>query len=380
MESATLQLALELLSRPSITPQDHGCQTIIAKRLAKIGFDIHTMPVNQVSNLFAIKGQNKPLFCFAGHTDVVPPGDLAAWHTPPFSPSIRKGILYARGAADMKCSIAAMITACERLNAQYPDLSKGIAFLITSDEEGPAVDGTQAVLKTLCKKNTIPQWCLVGEASSQKQLADTIKIGRRGTLTGTLILHGIQGHVAYPHLAKNPIHMALPALHQLINQQWDTGNAHFEPTSLQISHLQAGSGANNVIPQSMEVVFNLRYSPLLTHEAIQKEVEHLFAKANCDFTLDWHHGGKPFYTKNGKLLQTVHNVIKQECGFPPLHSTAGGTSDGRFFAEYGVQVVELGPVNASIHQVNECIEVEALLTLSQLYEKILFALMHSHYN
>lgn len=374
MHSETLSLAISLLEIPSVTPFDQGAQKLIAQRLAKIGFDIQHFPFNQVSNLWAKRGQAKPCFCFAGHTDVVPTGDLNAWESPPFSPTIREGKLYARGAADMKSSIAAMITACERFVAQYPNHAGSIAFLITSDEEGPAIDGTQAVLKELQKQNTIPEWCLVGEASSLNKLADTIKVGRRGTLTGYLKILGVQGHVAYPHLAKNPIHLALSPLKEIVDHVWDEGIEPFPPTTLQCANIQAGTGANNVIPGELSLNFNLRFSPKTSPEYVQKTVEEILKHHQCQYELRWHLGGKPFLTSDKSLfLKIISETIEKEMGYSAVHSTSGGTSDGRFFAEYGSEVVEVGPLNKTIHQINECIDIKELDALSVLYEKILIA-------
>jgi succinyl-diaminopimelate desuccinylase len=371
--SNTLELAQALICRPSITPKDEGCQTLIAERLAHLGFDIHPMPFNQTTNLWAKKGHTKPVLCFAGHTDVVPPGDTG-WTSPPFTPTIQNGYLIGRGAADMKSSIAAMITAVERFIAKHPQHQGSIAFLITSDEEGPALDGTQAVLKELHVRDEIPQWCLVGEASSADKLADTIKVGRRGSLSAHLKIIGQQGHVAYPLLAKNAIHLALAPLKDIIEVEWDQGFGPFPATTLQISNIHAGTGAGNVIPGSCEVHFNLRFSPQLTSDEIQQKIDAILKHHGCEFEIKWTQGGKPFYTEpTHPFIQTVMQTIEQEMGYAPEASTSGGTSDGRFFAEYGTAVVELGPNNRTIHQVNERIEIEELDRLSVLYEQILVA-------
>lgn len=376
MKSHTLDLACQLLERPSITPLDEGCQSIIAKRLAALNFRVEHLPVNKVSNVFAVRGKEQPVLCFAGHTDVVPTGDMNAWRFPPFTPTIDNNILYARGAADMKSSIAAMITACERFVQRYPKHQGSIAFLITSDEEGPALDGTQAVLKQLALQHRVPKWCLVGEASSSKQLADTIKVGRRGSLTGYLTIIGKQGHVAYPELAMNPIHQAMAALAEIAAFTWDKGAPPFPPTSLQFANIHAGTGATNVIPGTLEANFNLRFSPQTTPQFIQKTIEEILQKHGCEYQLEWKQGGKPFYTPpESQLIQTVSRTIEKTFGYRPEHSTSGGTSDGRFFAEYGAEVVEVGPINASIHQVNECINVTELEKLSELYEAILVDLL-----
>ncbi|MGE3320055.1 MAG: succinyl-diaminopimelate desuccinylase [Candidatus Berkiella sp.] len=374
MKSQTLELACQLLERPSVTPNDEGCQQIIAQYLQKLGFTIHHFPFNQVSNLFAVKGTGEPSFCFAGHTDVVPTGEQSAWRSPPFTPTIEGNTLTARGAADMKSSIAAMITACERFIKNHPNHPGSLSFLITSDEEGPAIDGTQAVLKALQQQNLIPKWCLVGEASSTEKLADTIKVGRRGSMTGYLTIMGKQGHVAYPQLAHNPIHHAMAALDEIVSHVWDQGSAPFPATSLQFANIHAGTGATNVIPGTLEANFNLRYSPLTTPDRIQQTVENILTKHGCQFELRWVIGGKPFYTPDtSQFIQKVSHTIEKTLGYAPIHSTSGGTSDGRFFAEYGTEVVEVGPLNASIHQINEHICVDELEKLSELYEEILIS-------
>lgn len=376
MNSKTVEFACELLARPSITPKDEGCQQLLELFLAPLGFTIFHFPVNQVSNFYAIRGDAQPTLCFAGHTDVVPTGDLNAWHHPPFTPTIENNTLYARGAADMKSSIAAMATACERFIKNHPNHKGSIAFLITSDEEGPAIDGTHAVLKILKERNQIPQWCLVGEASSTDKLADTIKVGRRGSITGYLKIIGKQGHVAYPELANNPIHKAMAALAEIAGLTWDIATPPFPATSLQFANIHAGTGATNVIPGVLEANFNLRFSPQITPEHIQATIENVLKKHDCEYEIKWTIGGKPFYTQtSSKLIQTVTHTVEKVLGYAPVHSTSGGTSDGRFFAEYGTEVVELGPINASIHQVNEHINVDELEQLSMLYEEILVSLL-----
>ncbi len=374
--SDTLTLNKDLLSRASITPLDEGCQEIIAKRLAKLGFTITHYPFGKVSNLWAKRGTKGPTLCFAGHTDVVPVGDEKAWQSPPFTPTIRDNKLYARGAADMKSSIAAMVTAMERFIAKYPDHQGSIAFLITSDEEGAALEGTQAVLKALDAIKQVPEMCLVGEASSEKKLGDIIKVGRRGSLTGYFKIKGKQGHVAYPDLARNPIHLSFAPLAEISQIIWDKPSDHFPATSLQFANLHAGTGANNVIPGTIEGNFNLRFSPQTTPEHIQQTVEAVLKRHGVEFEINWVLSGKPFYTDvNGKLIQSVSHTIERCLGFKPQLLTSGGTSDGRFFAQYGTQVVEVGPNNATIHQVNECIDVDELEKLSMLYEEILVDLM-----
>ena len=372
--SKTLELAMALLEKPSITPKDEGCQALLAERLKKLGFEITHFPINQVSNLWAKKGTNIPTLCFAGHTDVVPTGPLNEWTSPPFTPTIRGDKLYARGAADMKSSIAAMVTATERFIEKKPSHEGSIAFLITSDEEGPSIDGTQAVLKQLEALKQIPEWCLVGEASSTEKLGDTIKVGRRGTLTCFLKILGVQGHVAYPQLADNPIHKAMKPIEEITSFKWDEADEFFPATSLQFSNIHSGTGANNVIPGTLEAVFNLRFSPKTKPEYIQQTVEGILDKHGCQFECHWVLGGLPFLTpKDSTFVKNVAKTIESKMGQAPLHSTSGGTSDGRFFALYGTDVVEVGPNNASIHQVDEWISVEELDKLSELYEAILTA-------
>lgn len=376
MKTKTLQLACDLLSRPSVTPNDEGCQQLLAHYLEPLGFTITHFMQNNVSNFYAIRGNQQPTLCFAGHTDVVPTGDINAWRHPPFRPTIENNTLYARGAADMKSSIAAMATACERFIAKYPNHKGSIAFLITSDEEGPAIDGTQAVLKILKEHNQIPQWCLVGEASSTDKLADTIKVGRRGSMTGYLKIIGKQGHVAYPQLANNPIHQAMAPLAEIAALTWDEATPPFPATTLQFANIHAGTGATNVIPGIVEANFNLRFSPQITPEHIQQTIEGVLNKHECEYEIKWVVGGKPFYTDDSsQFIQTVSHTIEKTLGYAPIHSTSGGTSDGRFFAEFGSEVVEVGPINASIHQVNENINVDELEQLSMLYEEILKALL-----
>ncbi|MBX2824824.1 MAG: succinyl-diaminopimelate desuccinylase [Gammaproteobacteria bacterium] len=372
--SATTRLAQELISRPSVTPDDAGCQPLLASRLEAVGFTTEPMPFGDVSNLWARHGTTDPLFVFAGHTDVVPTGPAETWSSDPFSAQIAGDMIMGRGAADMKGSVAAMVTACERfLNAHTPTGS--IAFLLTSDEEGPAIDGTRKVIDTLQARRENIDWCLVGEPTSVKVLGDTIKNGRRGSLSGALTVHGIQGHVAYPHLANNPFHAALPALLELTQITWDKGNAHFPPTTLQVSNIHAGTGAGNVIPGELEVRFNLRFSTELTPEAIQQQVTELLQRHELDFSLEWSLSGMPFITEPGTLTQAVASAIRQVTGTDTELDTGGGTSDGRFIAPTGAQVIELGPLNATIHQVNECISRSDLDTLSEIYEHTLVELL-----
>ena len=372
----TLDLARALIARPSVTPDDAGCQALIAERLEPLGFRIHDLRFGEVTNLWARRGTAAPLFVFAGHTDVVPPGPEEAWTSPPFEPTIRDGVLYGRGAADMKGSVAAMVTALERLLRRRPDLPGSIALLLTSDEEGPAVDGTVRVVEWLTERGERIDWCLVGEPSSHARLGDRVRIGRRGSLSGNLRVLGRQGHVAYPDLAENPIHRALPALTELVSETWDEGNAHFPPTSFQISNLQAGTGATNVIPGHCDVAFNFRFGTESTPESLQDRVTTILDRHGLRYRLDWTLSGMPFLTSTrGPLVRTVQAVIRELAGIEAELSTGGGTSDGRFIAPTGAEVIELGPVNATIHQIDECVRIEELEQLSTLYERIVETLM-----
>ncbi|MFN2309034.1 MAG: succinyl-diaminopimelate desuccinylase [Gammaproteobacteria bacterium] len=369
--SPTLNLARDLIARPSVTPDDQGCQPLLGARLAALGFTLEFMNVGEVTNLWARRGDSGPLLAFAGHTDVVPSGPEDAWTSHPFQPEIRDGMLYGRGAADMKGSLAAMVTACERFLAAHPDHRGSIAFLITSDEEGIAVEGTVKVIETLEARGEKIDWCLVGEPSSAERAGDTVKNGRRGSLSGTLSVRGVQGHVAYPHLADNPVHRALPALAELAATAWDTGNDFFPPTTFQISNIRAGTGATNVIPGVLEVLFNFRYSTASDAPGLQQRVHALLDRYGLDYRLDWWHSGAPFLTPAGALVDAVRTAVREVTGLDTQLSTGGGTSDGRFIAPTGAQVVELGPVNATIHKVNECVAVEELERLSHMYEGVL---------
>ena len=373
--SATLDLSRALIERPSVTPDDQGCQHLLAERLQAIGFRIEHLRFDDVDNLWARRGDATPLFVFAGHTDVVPPGPLDAWDSPPFEPVIRDGLLYGRGAADMKGSIAAMVTACERFVANHPDHAGSIAFLITSDEEGPCINGTVKVIEALQARDEQIDYCLVGEPSSKTQTGDTIKNGRRGSLNGILEIRGQQGHVAYPQLADNPIHKAAPALAELSTVEWDQGNEFFPPTSFQISNIRAGTGAENVIPGMLDILFNLRFSTESTTESIKSRVEDILTHHGLDYSLSWKLSGKPFLTPAGELVDAARTAIKAVAGIDTELSTSGGTSDGRYIAPTGAQVLELGPVNATIHQINECVNVAELDTLSDIYEEILKQLL-----
>jgi len=368
--SETLELAKTLIEQASVTPDDKDCQAILVERLRPLGFKIESMPFGNVKNLWARFGTESPLFVFAGHTDVVPTGPVEQWQHEPFTPTVVGQTLYGRGAADMKSSIAAMVCACESF---IPDnnIKGSIAFLITSDEEGPATDGTVKVIETLEARNEKIDWCLVGEPSSTDTVGDVIKNGRRGSLGATLIIHGQQGHIAYPHLAENPIHTFASALDDLVNEEWDQGNEFFPPTSFQISNINSGTGATNVIPGEMKVLFNLRFSTELTHTDIQKRIESLLDKHDLNYTIDWTLSGQAFLTPGGKLISAVQDAIKNVCGIETELSTAGGTSDGRFIAPTGAQVIELGPINESIHKIDENTDTEELDKLTVIYEDIL---------
>lgn len=366
-----IELAKALIERPSITPKDEGCQTLIAKRLKKIGFQIHSLPFEAVENLFAIRGETGPIFAFAGHTDVVPTGPLQNWKIPPFHPSIEDGFLYGRGAADMKGSIAAIIVAFEALIQKHPHFPLRLAIILTSDEEGPAHHGTKRVMEYLKNEGIFLDYCIVGEPSSQIKLGDNIKIGRRGSMTGHLKIHGSQGHVAYPHKAKNAIHLAMEPLLGLINKEWDNGNEYFPPTTFQISNIAAGTGAGNVIPGHLECQFNFRFSNEQTAEKLQKEVEAHLDNHDLNYDILWEVSGQPFLAPKGKLLQASIASIEELQKIKPALTTDGGTSDARFIAPAGGEVIELGPCNTTIHQVNECVSVEDLNQLSKIYLKIL---------
>lgn len=373
--SATLELSRALIARPSITPDDQGCQQLLAERLQQIGFVIEHLRFGDVDNLWARRGTSAPLFAFAGHTDVVPTGPLADWDSDPFEPAIRDGYLFGRGAADMKSSIAAMLTACERFVAAHDDHSGSIAFLITSDEEGPSVNGTVKVVEELESRNEKINWCLVGEPSSKDQTGDTIKNGRRGSLCGVLTIKGKQGHVAYPQFADNPIHRAAPALSELAALEWDRGNDFFPPTSFQISNINAGTGAENVIPGSIALSFNLRFSTASTADSLKSRVTAILDSHQLDYDIQWRLSGQPFLTPAGELVDAARRAIQSHVGITTVLSTSGGTSDGRFIAPTGAQVVELGPVNATIHQTNECVNISELDKLSEIYEDILKQLL-----
>ena len=371
----TLDLAAELIRRSSVTPEDGGCQDILAQRLAASGFHVEHLPFGEVRNLWARRGSDRPLFCFAGHTDVVPPGPLDHWDSDPFTPAVREGKLYGRGACDMKGEIAAMVTAAEAFVRDHPDHPGAIAFLITSDEEGPSVDGTVRVVDTLEARGEKIDWCLVGEPSSHERLGDTLKNGRRGSLNGFLTVKGRQGHVAYPHRAVNPLHILAPSLVELVDEEWDQGNDFFPPTTFQIANLNTGTGAENVIPGTLTAQFNFRFSTEVTAETLQRRVANILDKGGFDYDLTWRLSGDPFLTPAGALVEAASQAVLETLGYRPELSTGGGTSDGRFIAPTGAQVLELGAINASIHQVNEHVGVEELEQLSTIYRRILERLL-----
>jgi succinyl-diaminopimelate desuccinylase len=366
----TNALLCDLIKRVSVTPNDAGCQELITQRLGAIGFECESMPFGEVSNLWARHGSSGPLLCFAGHTDVVPPGPLDEWGSDPFSPTSKNGNLYGRGSADMKSGLAAMVVAAERFVARYPAHPGSLAFLITSDEEGPARDGTLKVVETLSARGESIDWCVVGEPSSSTTLGDVVRIGRRGSLTGKLIVKGTQGHVAYPQLADNPIRRFAPVLSALVDRSWDSGNEHFPPTSFEVVEMESGAGAPNVIPGQLRARFNFRYSTEWTHQSLRKEVEALFERFDIDYSLDWHLSGEPFLTKPGKLVSAVRQAVFEATGQEPELSTGGGTSDGRFISPAGADVVELGVVNQSIHKIDEHVDLEAPPKLADLYFRI----------
>ncbi len=370
-KTATLALTEELISLHSVTPADGGCQLKMAERLTPLGFTCETIASGDVTNLWARKGSAQPLLVFAGHTDVVPTGPLAQWSSDPFTPTHRDGKLYGRGAADMKTSLAAMVVACEEFIAAHPDHKGSIGFLVTSDEEGPAIDGTVIVCNQLKARGEQLDYCIVGEPTSVKQIGDMIKNGRRGTMSGKLVVKGIQGHIAYPHMAKNPIHLAAPALAELVTIEWDKGNEYYAPTSWQVSNIHAGTGASNVIPGECVIDFNFRFSTASTVEGLQQRVHAVLDKHGLDYDLKWTVGGLPFLTPKGELSNAMTSAIKAETGVDTELSTSGGTSDGRFIAQICPQVVEFGPTNATIHKIDEHIAVSEIEPLKNIYRRTL---------
>ncbi len=373
--SPTVELAMQLVAQPSVTPKDAGCQAMMTERLQDCGFSIENLRFGDVDNFWAIHGSSGPIFCFAGHTDVVPTGPVESWSHPPFTPTIVEGQLYGRGSADMKGSLAAMVVAAEEFVSEFPKHQGRLAFLITSDEEGIAVNGTVKVVDWLQQQGITPEWCLVGEPSSSTQCGDTIKNGRRGSLGCRLTIKGTQGHVAYPHLAANPIHLGMPALEELTREIWDQGNTFFPATSFQVSNINAGTGATNVIPGTVEVLFNFRFSTEVTDLQLMGRAEAILNKHQLDYEAEWNLSGQPFITERGDLVQAAINGIARTTGLEAQLSTAGGTSDGRFIAPIGTQVVELGPVNQSIHRVDENVSIDDLNTLTKIYKNILHELL-----
>jgi succinyl-diaminopimelate desuccinylase len=373
--SQTIELTKALIACRSITPADEGCQQLMIERLAAAGFAIEPLSFGGVENFWARRGGVGPVFCFAGHTDVVPTGPLEEWHSDPFAAQVRDGVLYGRGAADMKSGLAAMVTATEEFVGTHPDHKGSIAFLITSDEEGPSVDGTRRVAQVLRERGERLDWCVVGEPSSETSIGDTVKVGRRGSLSGRLTVHGVQGHVAYPQLAENPVHTLAPALTELTRREWDQGTEHFQPTTFQVSNLNAGTGAPNVIPGELKARFNLRYSPVQTLEQLKTTVEEILRRHGVRYTLEWYVSGEPFYTPPRRLCAAVGDAVAQVTGVRPKLSTGGGTSDGRFIAPLGAEVVELGVVNASIHKVNECVRLGDIDALHRMYVNVLRKLL-----
>jgi succinyl-diaminopimelate desuccinylase len=373
--SRTLDLTKDLINRKSVTPEDGGCQELMANILTPLGFKIEDLTFADTKNIWARRGTEEPLFCFAGHTDVVPSGPEKNWQTPPFEATEKNGYIHGRGAADMKGSLAAMLVATENFVKANPLHQGSIAFLITSDEEGPFINGTTKVIDTLEARNEKITWCLVGEPSSTNEVGDVVKNGRRGSLTGDLLVKGIQGHVAYPHLARNPIHESTLALAELANTTWDRGNESFPPTSFQISNINGGTGAGNVIPGELKICFNFRFSTEVTDQLLITRATQVLDAHKLDYDIDWTFNGQPFLTDSGELVAATQQAIKHCTGRETLLSTAGGTSDGRFIAPTGAQVIELGPVNATIHKIDECVKIDDLDTLAEIYQDILQRLL-----
>jgi succinyl-diaminopimelate desuccinylase len=371
----TQELTIELMKRASVTPDDAGCQDLLAQRLAPLGFACETIERNGVTNLWARRGTARPLVVFAGHTDVVPSGPREQWHSDPFAPTIRDGVLYGRGAADMKTSLAAFVTAIEAFVAAHPDATGSIALLITSDEEGVATDGTVRVVEALKAREETLDYCIVGEPTSVERLGDTIKNGRRGSLSGKLVVKGVQGHVAYPHLAKNPIHVLAPALAELVAIEWDRGNEYFPPTTWQVSNIHGGTGATNVIPGALEVLFNFRFATASTPDSLKARVHEVLDRHHLEYDLAWELGGQPFLTSRGKLVDALSAAINAVTGVAPQVSTTGGTSDGRFIKDICAQVVEFGPINASIHKINERVALADIEPLAEIYRRALERLL-----
>lgn len=370
-----IELLCDLLRRVSVTPDDAGCQQLLADRLEATGFVCESMIFGDVTNLWARRGTKSPVLCFAGHTDVVPPGDEVTWSSPPFEPTFRDGLLYGRGSADMKSGLAAMIVAIEQFVAENSEHQGSLAVLITSDEEGRARDGTLQVIKALRARGEHIDWCVLGEPSSQETLGDLIRVGRRGSLSGMLSVKGVQGHVAYPHLADNPIRRFAPVLAELHDTQWDQGNEHFPPTSFQVVSIDSGTGVPNVTPAELSARFNFRYSTEWSHDALKKRVHEIFDAHDLDYRIKWHLSGEPFLTQPGKLINAVVQCVSEHIGSAPELSTGGGTSDGRFISPAGADVVELGPVNASIHKIDEHVKVDDVIQLTKMYRRIIELLL-----
>ena len=375
MNNSTLELAKVLIARRSLTPDDAGCQDILIERLEKIGFKIARMRFGDVDNFWARRGDAKPVICFAGHTDVVPTGPVEKWSSEPFTPTLRDGMLFGRGAADMKTSLAAFVTGIEEFVAAHPGHSGSIALLVTSDEEGVAVDGTEKVVLALQARNELIDYCIVGEPTCAAKLGDTLKNGRRGSLSGTLVVKGIQCHIAYPHLGKNPIHLAAPAIAELANTTWDQGNEYFPPTTWQISNIRGGTGATNVVPGTVDIEFNFRFSTASTVESLQAKIHDILDSHGLDYDLDWALSGKPYLTPKGSLVDAVAQAIKDTTGVEAELSTSGGTSDGRFIADICPQVLEIGPLNATIHKIDECVAVADIEPLKEIYRLTLVNLL-----
>lgn len=373
--SAVLELTCELIARPSVTPDDAGCQALLAARLGAAGFQCEHLRLGEVDNLWATHGSGAPVLVLLGHTDVVPSGPREAWQSDPFTAQIRDGVLYGRGAADMKGSVAAFVVAAEQFVAAHPGHPGTLAVLLTSDEEGDAIDGVRHVARLFAERGQRIDWCITGEPSSTAVLGDLLRVGRRGSLSGKLRVHGVQGHVAYPDKARNPIHLAAPALAELSTRGWDEGYESFPPTSLQMSNIHAGTGANNVIPGELEVDFNIRYNPHWDADALQAQITALLDRHGLQYTLTWHRSGEPFYTPEGVLRATARQVLAEHVGHAPEESTGGGTSDARFIAPLGAECIEVGPVNASIHQVDENVRVDALEALPGLYQRLVARLL-----
>lgn len=375
--SRTTALAAQLIAQPSVTPDDSNCQRIVGARLVRLGFRLETVRRNGVTNLWARRGDARPLVCFAGHTDVVPAGPRDQWLADPFTPTVKDGLLYGRGASDMKTSIAAFVTAVEDFLAVYPNPAGSIAFCLTSDEEGPSVDGTRLMVEMLRERGEAIDYCVIGEPSSVEKLGDMIKIGRRGTLSGKVRVNGIQGHIAYPHLASNPIHSVAPALNALTHEHWDQGNEHFPPTSFQVSNINSGTGAGNVIPGALEMLFNFRYSTESTHETLKSRFTAMMCRHSVPCDIEWTGLGLPFLTEQGALVATVKQAIEKVTGIAPALSCTGGTSDGRFIATWCPELVEFGPTNATIHKINECVAVNDIEPLREVYLQVLKSLLSS---